>query len=91
MAAGLWVPALVGSAHLEQYGQGAAIVAFESLLLAFLGLCGHDMALRIRRLCFYILFHGDGLQVRDLSATCTGKVTLPSPVMIPSRSSIHSY
>ncbi len=40
-----------------------AIVASESPSLAFIGLCGHDLALRICHLRFDILFHGDRLQV----------------------------
>ncbi len=44
----------------------STIVAFESPSLAFIGLCGHDLAPRICRLRFDILFHGDRLQVGDL-------------------------
>ncbi len=50
------------------------IFAFESPSLAFIGLRGYDLAPRICRLRFDILFHGDRIQVATSSATCTGQV-----------------
>ncbi len=52
----------------------STIVAFESPSLAFISLCCRDLALQICLLRFYILFHGDGLQVVTSSATCTGQI-----------------